>query len=647
MQTNTLTSLAILRVTVDQGGDYLDYLRPLVQQILADHVSHSLTSATVAEIVNESFGLQIPERSVAIVLKRIARRYRIRKDHGAYYIREDIPDPQIETKLASAEGQIADVIRDFRDFSAKTPKPMQSDGDAISAITTFLAEFDVTCLRAYLRDTAIPEIPVHNRTDVILVSKYVQHVRQHNADYFGKFLILVQGHMLANALLCPDLQEAPKSYRDVAFFLDTPILVRRLGLEGAAKGDAVREVLALVRELGGRVTAFSHTRDELHSVLLGAAAYLDRPAGRGAIVYEARRRGSTRSDLILLAESVDEKMEELGVEVRPTPQYIERFQIDETVFEGILDDEVGYHNPRAREYDINSVRSIYTIRGGRSAPSIEKAKAVVVTSNRAYAQAAWEYSRVFHSAEGVSSVITDFTLANVAWLKAPMRPPSIPATQLLALSFAALEPSTELLNRYFDEIERLEAKGDVTERDHQLLRSSPLAYGELVHATLGDPEAISEESVGMTLQRVTDEIAGERLRRLRVEQDAHEKTKAALGAERRRSQDVISKLYWRARQKAKNFAMVPSATLGILLIGGVVAGMELQASTPLWGLWTMIGFGTMIALTVANLLFGSTVADVHQWLQKRILKWLLMRLAKEYDVEFDEYQDTLALPRGE
>ena len=646
MHTNTLTSLAILRVTVDQGGDYLDYLRPLILQVLVDHESQVLTAAAVAHIVNDSFGLKIPERSVAIVLKRIARRYRMRKDHGAYHIREGLPDPQIATKLASTESQIADVIHGFRQFSEETPKPIHSDADAILAITTFLAEFDVTCLRAFLRDTTIPDMPVHDQTDVVLVSKYVQHVRQHNTDDFARFLVLVQGHMLANALLCPDLQKAPKSYKDVVFFLDTPLLVQRLGLEGVAKKDAVRELVALVHDLGGTVAAFSHTRDELRTVLQGAASYVDRPAGRGAIVYEARRRGTTRSDLILLAETVDEQLERFNIKVKQTPPYLERFQIDETVFEGILEDEVGYHNPRAREYDINSVRSIYAIRGDLATPSIEKARAVIVTSNRAYAQAAWDYGGRFHASEGVSSVITDFTLANIAWLKTPMRPPSIPATQLLAFSFAALEPSTELLNRYYDEIERLQEKGNVTERDHQLLRSSPLAYEELVHTTLGNAGAISEESIAATLERVSDAIAVEQLERLRIEEQAHEETRSALGSEQRRNQDVISNLYWGAVRRARRIAIVPSVTLGVLLVGGVMGGMGLQADTAMLGLVMMIGFGAMSALTLANLVFGSTVKDLHRWLQKRILKALLKRLAKEYDVEFDEYQDVLALPRG-
>ena len=67
--------------------------------------------------------------------------------------------------------------------------------------------------------------------------------------------------------------------------------------------------------------------------------------------------------------------------MEPTPGYTERIQIDEAAFEQVLVDEVGYFNPRAKEFDINSVRSIYVKRAKKQIPSLEKSHAVLVTSN--------------------------------------------------------------------------------------------------------------------------------------------------------------------------------------------------------------------------------------------------------------------------
>src|SRR3990167_1122188 len=220
---------------------------------------------------------------------------------------------------------------------------------------------------------------------------------------------MVQGHMLANALLCPDLQNAPKTYKGVVFYLDTPLLVQRLGLEGEPKKRAIEELIVLVKNLGGTVATFSHSCEELSRVLKGVADHVDEPNGRGAIVMEARRNRTTKSDLLLLAGQVDQLLADAGIEVRDTPPYIAAFQIDEPAFGKILEDEVNYFNPRAREFDINSVRSIYVLRTSTTPNSVERSKAVLVSSNAAFSRAAYEYGKRHEESREVSSVITDFS----------------------------------------------------------------------------------------------------------------------------------------------------------------------------------------------------------------------------------------------
>ena len=330
--------------------------------------------------LRELFGLEIPERTVEVVLKRMARRHAIIRDHGVYRKTGDLPDPQIAKKQGDAERHIESILYGLRDFSNGTINPIDSDERAIAAICTFLSEFDVACLRAYLRGTAIPEPQGTRQNDVILVSQYVQHIRRAAPERFDSLLVLVQGHMLANALLCPDLQHISPTYRRVTFYFDTPLLLHSLGLEGKAKESASRELIALLKKLGGKVVAFSHSCQELQGVLRGVATNLDSNSARGLIVREAQKRGVTRSDLLLLAGSIEDSLSEIGIETENTPRYTGAFQIDERVFEQVLSDEVSYHNPRAREHDINSVRSIYVIRANKPAPSLEKAKAILIPS---------------------------------------------------------------------------------------------------------------------------------------------------------------------------------------------------------------------------------------------------------------------------
>jgi len=360
--TTTLTSLAMLKVNVDQGRDYLDYLFPFILQILVDHAPDPVTDTGIRTHLRTQFGLEIPERAVQIVLKRIARRHPLRREAGVYRIAGALPNPGIGIRKSEAERHIQAVLSGLIEFSKTTAVPVSNEDVASSTICEFLTEFDIPCLRAYLRGTTIPTIDGRQQSHIVLVSKYVLHLQRTDPERFESLQVMVQGHMLANALLCPDLQSAPKTYKGVTFYLDTPLLVQRLGLEGEPKKAATESLIGLLRNLGGNVAAFSHSREELGRVLKGAADHVEAPDGRGAIVMEARRVGTTRSDLLVMAGQIDDRLATAGIGIEQTPRYIADFQVDEQVFEEVLDDEVSYFNPRAKADDINSVRSIYVLR---------------------------------------------------------------------------------------------------------------------------------------------------------------------------------------------------------------------------------------------------------------------------------------------
>ena len=625
MSTETLTSLAMLKVHVDQGQDYLDYLRPFVLQVLVAQMPEVITDAVVSDLIRADFGLEIPARVVQVVLKRLSLRYPMKEDGGVYRITGKLPDPRIGAEKANASRHIDAVISGLSEFSRGTTKPIENHDEAVIAICAFLTEFNIPCLRAYLRGTAIPDIEGKRPSQVVLVSKYALALQNTDPERFESFLVVVKGHMLANALLCPDLKNAPMSYRGMTIYLDTPLLVRRLGLEGEPKQAAVKNLISLLLRLRATVATFSHLRDELESVITGAAQYIESSQGRGAIVMEARRCGTTKSDLLVLAGRIDDELKEARVDVLSTPRYIEDFQIDESAFERVLGDEVSYLNPRAKELDINSVRSIYVLRRGTAPAILERSKAALVTSNSAFSRAAFKYGQNHEATRQVSSVITDFSLANMAWLKAPLGAPAIPMTELLAFSYAALQPSMELFEKYLGEIDKIEKQGKISARDHQLLRSSQLAQAELMNLTLGEEEALTEQTVTETLKRVTEEIKKEESAKYKMEQAGHQETQEQLAEQRAINVQVRETLYWHCRRRATLCAWSVSIILAVLFTGILAAtGLGLRSKNPVIGWLLVMASSGLTFLTLGNLHFrnycqapprlggGSLFSLVHQ-----------------------------------
>jgi len=411
-----------------------------------------------------------------------------------------------------------------------------------------------------LRGTALPTPSQDEDWKVCLVSQYIQHVEKTSLERFESFMTVVQGHMLANALLCPDLKSSKKTYDEVTFFFDMPLLLQFLGLEGPAEKAAIDELINLVQALEGKVACFSHTVEELKSSVSKSAEFIDSPKGKGTIVEEARRAGKDKADLILIAKQA-EKLIEDKISIIPTPPYKEKtkqFEIGEEIFEGVLQNEINYHNPKARDYDIKSVRSIYILRSGLHPFSIEKSKAVLVTGNSSFSKAAFEYGKKYEQSQEVSTVITDFSLANTAWLKAPQGAPSLPRKEVLAFAYAALRPSDDFWTAVLNKAEQMQVDGKISARDHQLLRSDYQVQDELMKLTLGDDVALTDESVTKTINRVSDEIKAEEIEKRLSVQSELDHVRSDLTYATEKIDSIKTKIYWDADKVSKREAKLLS-----------------------------------------------------------------------------------------
>ena len=620
MAVSTLTSLAYLKVQMGQGRDYFDYLRPFVLQAVSDNSAEPITGLATKDAIHESFGLQIPERTVELVLRRIAREQLIRREGGVYFPSNTLEDPQLRGKISSANHDISAVLNGLIEFSKNTKRVLSGYDDATACVLAFLSEFSVTCLRSFLQGTTIPAIEGGKYSRIVLVSDYVRTLQATDSAAFGSFISVVQGHMLANALLCPDSTRVTKDYRRVKFFLDTPLLVHLLGLEGKAKQSAASDLVRLLLRLHGKVAVFLHLRDELEVVIRSAAGYLERPEGESGIVLSARRNGLTESDLLLEASTLDARLRDFGVEIVETPAFIEAFQIDESAFEEVLLKGIRqYRNPKALRADIESVRSIYVLRAAKPARSLERSRAILVTSNAAFARAAWKYGRNIESSSDVSSVITDFSLANVAWLKTPMDAPDLPATQALAFAYAALEPTRELLTEWVAEVDRLKEKRQITDDEYQMLRSDPNVYRELMHLTLGRKEALVGDTVATVLNRVTDEIRRESSEKLAAERRRRRGLERSLDLSRSRERLMRTRIDVRCSRKAKRLVAAASWLCGLTFLGGLLgATVGLRDVVPDWIIWATEG--VIVFLTAANIIWGTTLSRTKELMEERLYR---------------------------
>ncbi len=645
--TLTLTSLAILKVDIDERHrDYIGYLATFVLSVLETRRPEIVTDVVIAGLLAEEFGLRIPVKAVQHVLRRLARDGHLRKEHEAFFPAATLPRVDIGPKRQEAAERIQRVYDALCRFaSAIQPTAVNwTNADAATAILGFLGRFAVDCLKTYVFKTTLPQVPNTGPRELYIVSCFVQHVYEKDPTLFEDFIVLIKGQMYANALTCPDLQSLEQKFDRVSFYLDTPVVLNLLGLQGRDAQQAAEELITLVRDLRGSLSVFEHTYEEIKGAIKYAAQRINDPQVTTRILREVRNSGVTLSDLLLCLDQLREKLSVHYINLRKTPPYQATFQIDESAFQDVLEDEILYHGDQALLNDVNSVRSIYVLRRVAEPARLEDAGAIFVTTNSAFARAAYEFGKTHNSSKEVSSVITDYSLANVAWLKAPMKRPSLPEKETLALCYAALEPGKGLFRKYVEVMSQLTASGLISEEDHAILRLSPIAHQELMHLTLGDEEALTNVGLRQILERAKNrlvaeqkEIAADERKKieeqhatvLHAQQEKERSLTTALDHEkdmyRSSSQehtDVLLAASGRARSVSKVVTILIMLAFSAVLLVGAAAGAGLLSPQKLVSTFGKILIWASVIVAVGwgwlSWITGKTVRGLVQVIEHRV-----------------------------
>jgi hypothetical protein len=649
-RTLTLTSLAILKVDIgEHHRNYLDYLGPFVLDIIAGAGLQVVTDEIIAGFLEKQLGLKVPIKAVQHVLRYLARQSYLKKENEIYRPIADLPVIDLSVKRQDAVVRIQRVYSALCGFAPTIhPDLIWSDSHAANAIVGFLGRFAVDCLKTYVFNTALPHVPESGPQDVYIVSRFLRHAYENDRGLFEDFIVLVKGQMYANALTCPDLQSLSQKFNRVAFYLDTPLILNLLGLQGEGQRQAAAELMTLVRDLHGTLAVFDHTFAEILGVIRYAADHIDDPKTTNRVLREIRASKVNLADLIVLMEQLETRLADHHIAIHLTPPYVHELNIDHEAFQAALGEEIAYHGDHALKNDINSIRSIYVLRRGRLYVRLEDCVAVLVTNNVLFARVAFEFGKSHNSSREVSTVITDYSLANVAWLKAPMKWPSLPEKETLALCYAALEPNSHLFRKYVEMMDNLRQKNEITPEIHAILRSSPIAYRELMDFTLGEEKALTGYGMGEIIDRVKNSLIDEHLRssteeRQKADKEHENETqKYLLNQELLRKELQVSNERNRAEQEAKARVLTTAEkrirflskgftlTMMILFSGALLLGVALGSgllSAPssykvtgvilisfavIWGWYNWITGRTIRAIT--EQIERGLVTKVFSWL---------------------------------
>jgi hypothetical protein len=502
-----LTSLAILKVQVGQGQDFLQNFIPFVAECVRTDPSNVVTVPALQAGFKKLFGFNVPSGVVQNLLRRTAKQGYVTLDNRVYRpVRTALDALTIEQDRERAGDELDSLAQDFQQYVLKIYDHQLSLSEAEDALFGFITEHGVFSL---LDGAARNELSVTQKpSDHFLVGAFLTKLIDTDSEQLRYFERAVQGSLLASVLHFEDKVNVSAVWQNASVYFDTPILLRIIGLYGEEAKAPYLELIDLLKQQNVALHCFQPTLSEIDRVL-GYIQENLRQGRRELTVFEDLGEGLlslnwTAGDVRTERGRVERRLLALGITPHELPRAQAHLTPDMNRVNEIFQQTVGYRNDNARHHDIEAVLAIHRLRNGLRPTQIERSVAIFVTNNFKVFNATREVFRECfgYRSEDVNACTSAEIMTTIAWLKSSAKlgvKGTLPRKQLLADAYAAMKPSSDLWNAYLAELQKLRQDDLVNDEDVLYLRCAPEAVSALARVTFNDPTAFVEGTVEQVL----------------------------------------------------------------------------------------------------------------------------------------------------
>ena len=473
------------------------------------------------------------------------------------------------------------------------------------------------------------------------IGKFILEENEKRSSLMDYIVELVKGYFVTTALYlqAENLDVTHASFSNVIFYLDTRLLLALLGFKSSQENESVQEMVKSLQRNGAKLACFSYNIEEVENILEA---------------YKQSTVSPRRYPATITLEFFDERgasYTHVDAAQKAFIQKLRNFQVNEISFEAALinagvkdqatgllnDDELRNillemkpsYNVSTLPDDLAAINTVSRIRRGKRLPNIEKCKAVFVTSNPLLVSGTKQLL-INHSEDvGFPLAITGNDLCVMAWLKDFERSNNLPKMRLLENVLAALTPSKELMDAYFDNVDYLEKQGDLSGDEAALLRMDQFAKKELMELTKGEKGNLSTAVVQTIRENIRRESKEEGIKigENRGTQTLNELRTAAC----KQAEKEIEEEY--SRKERRWIKIIKIAAIAIALLFSS-ASIYMIVMT---GIGSPLSIATTIVALVTLVQGTGTLLIKDNWATKGVRRTLQRQKFKELDERKTKY----------
>ncbi|MGH8652781.1 MAG: hypothetical protein ACREYE_11705 [Gammaproteobacteria bacterium] len=503
-----LATLALLKTRFEEKRDHIDLLVPFVLDALANCESEFFLPEEICTLMKQR-SLSIPIDTARLVLRRLVLHQGLLKEAGGCFwrnTRTPIPDPQLEEKCVAIRARHRELALALQSFAKQSGVQLATSEKALSALADFIADYKAPLLlQEPVPDSPLERTARSKRKLIRTIARFISEQCLTSEQLRSSLEELVDGMVLQDTLMLRDVSSVGPWFRGLQVALDTPVLFAAIHLYGAASSVATNEGLTLLREAGAVTFAFKQTVSEMRRILKPYESRLGTVQGqldlrRSSPLTEhclSNRLGP--SDIYIISETLEKRLEVQGVSVREMPERNVRFTLNEGALAEALVDR--YHDRYQQRilHDVACVVGVHTLRAGRHVSSmIETSGAVFCTTS---GQVIHNIQECYAQEEdGAPPIVHQFALSSLAWFKKPAAARGVKLHELADVCAAVLRPTPETYQKFTDTLRNLWKSKVYLDNATVAILSSRLV-GELL-AKIDEDMEPDADTMTQTIERI-------------------------------------------------------------------------------------------------------------------------------------------------
>lgn len=520
-----LTSLALMETSL-LSQDYLSTFLPFIATLALKNDYEHVDIGVVVQDFKREFGINIPRAPMQSILSRAVNKGLVVASQDGKFVpvKNEIQKFSFLSKQSESSISIHSVINHFISFANEYHKIAFSQDEAIDVFIGFLDEYSPKTIAGNTEEIEKEELI--SKRNLYLMGEFIQLVFTSDVQLFEIIRKLAMVYLVAVALTY-DLSADTRAqeFNNLTIYLDTPIVLRLIGLQTKELEDSYKEMFESFTEtIKPTYMIFQHTLDEISGIIADCANWIDNPAYNPLYANPALLRfiekKFSKTQIELYRTTLEDRIEDFGIEIDRTEYYnivnrnaqIDITKLKEKLVETYLENNPSYdvtRNESSLNYDIRSVENIVKLWGTKTSRTYSALGYIFLTNNSTLAYVCRKFSSEYwwDSKNHKSPCVTDYYLGTMIWLSTPaQKVESFSKLKLLADCSAATTLSKEVMDKFLRELKRLQETKGIKDGDFLLIRQYAFEKSYLQNITMNEESAFKDDTIEQMLDDIKCDI---------------------------------------------------------------------------------------------------------------------------------------------